>query len=124
MPKILFIAHALNVALLTIFLIAVINFISYANAYGFFLAIVTSVIAYFCFKKNRWGYFAAAAWALACFQLAKQGYEFQSIKRQVMMLCFILVPVSIFLHETLGKSIVKNAQNDAKNSERDPKMHD
>ena len=77
-------ARILNGLLLAVFFVAIAGFISFANAYGFFLAGVTAAIAWFCYKHNRWGYFAAAAWALACYQLAKQGYEFQSVKRQVM----------------------------------------
>lgn len=118
------VANVLNWLLLAMLFLAIAGFISFTNAYGFFLAAVTAIIAWFCYKQNRWGYFAAAAWALACYQLAKQGYEFQSIKRHVMMIGFILIPITIFLHETLGKVAAKSAQNNGTNEPRDPKMPD
>lgn len=124
MSKILIVAHVLNGLLLLTLLLAIAGFISFGNVYGFFLAAVTAAIAWFCYKHNRWGYFAAAGWALACYQLAKQGYEFQSIKRHVMIIGFTLVPIAIFLHETLGKVASKSAQNDGKSEPRDPKMPD
>lgn len=124
MSKLMIVARVLNWLLLLVLFASIAGFISFANAYGFFLAAVTAVIAWFCYKHNRWGYFAAAAWALACFQLAKQGYEFQSIKRHVMAIGFILIPVALFLHETLGKAAMKSAQNNGNNDSHDPKMPD
>lgn len=124
MSKLMIVARVLNWLLLLVFFVAIAGFISFANTYGFFLAVVTAVIAWFCYKHNRWGYFAAAAWALACYQLAKQGYEFQSIKRHVMTTGFILIPIALFLHETLGKAVAKTAQNDSNPDQRDPKMPD
>lgn len=124
MSKLMIVARVLNWLLLLVFFVAIAGFISFANAYGFFLAAVTAVIAWFCYKHNHWGYFAAAAWALACYQLAKQGYEFQSIKRHVMTAGFILIPIALFLHETLGKAVAKTAQNDSNPDRRDPKMPD
>ncbi|QEY17187.1 hypothetical protein D0C16_15090 [Cellvibrio sp. KY-GH-1] len=124
MSKVMVVARVLNGFLLVILVAAVAGFISFANAYGFFLAAVTAAIAWFCYQHNRWGYFAAAAWALACYQLAKQGYEFQSIKRHVMMLGFAVIPLALFLHETLGKAAAKSAQNDGNSVNDDPKMPD
>ncbi len=124
MSKVMVVARVLNGFLLVILVAAVAGFISFANAYGFFLAAVTAAIAWFCYQHNRWGYFAAAAWALACYQLAKQGYEFQSIKRHVMMLGFAVIPLALFLHETLGKAAAKFAQNDGNSVNDDPKMPD
>lgn len=124
MSKVMVVARVLNGFLLVILVAAVVGFISFANAYGFFLAAVTAAIAWFCYQHNRWGYFAAAAWALACYQLAKQGYEFQSIKRHVMMLGFAVIPLALFLHETLGKAAAKSAQNDGNSVNDDPKMPD
>lgn len=124
MSKVMVVARVLNGFLLVILVAAVAGFISFANAYGFFLAAVTAAITWFCYQHNRWGYFAAAAWALACYQLAKQGYEFQSIKRHVMMLGFAVIPLALFLHETLGKAAAKSAQNDGNSVNDDPKMPD
>lgn len=124
MSKLLIVANVLNVALLIILVASIAGFISFLNIYGLFLASVTAVIAWGVFKQQRWGYFAAAAWALACYQLAKQGYEFQSIKRHVMLLGFTLIPVALFLHETLGKATAKSAQNNGKQSDDSRKMPD
>ncbi len=124
MSKVMIVARVLNWLLLAILIVAIAGFISFANAYGFFLAAVTTAIAWFCYQHNRWGYFAAAAWALACYQLAKQGYEFQSIKRHVMMLGFAVIPLALFLHETLGRAAQKSAQNDGNSVNDDPKMPD
>lgn len=124
MSKLLIVANVLNGLLLIILVASIAGFISFLNIYGLFLACVTAVIAWGVFKQQRWGYFAAAAWALACYQLAKQGYEFQSIKRHVMMLGFTLIPLALFLHETLGKATAKSAQNNGKQSDDSRKMPD
>lgn len=124
MSKVMIVARVLNWLLLLILIAAVAGFISFANVYGFFLAIVTAAIAWFCYQHNRWGYFAAAAWALACYQLAKQGYEFQSIKRHVMIAGVAIIPLALFLHETLGKTAQKPAQNNGNSVNDDPKMPD
>lgn len=124
MSKLLIVANVLNVFLLIVLVASVAGFISFLNIYGLFLAFVTAAIAWSVFKHQRWGYFAAAAWALACYQLAKQGYEFQSIKRQVMILGFVLIPVALFLHEMLGKAAAKGAHNNGKESNDGPKMPD
>lgn len=124
MSKLMIVSNVLNVALLVILVSSVAGFISFFNIYGLFLACVTAVIAWSVFKHWRWGYFAAAAWGLACYQLAKQGYEFQSIKRHAMMIGFMVVPVALFLHETLGRAAAKSAQNNGKESDDSPKMPD
>ena len=124
MSKLLIVANVLNGLLLIILVASIAGFISFLNIYGLFLASVTAAITWGVFKQQRWGYFAAAAWALACYQLAKQGYEFQSIKRHVMMLGFTLIPLALFLHETLGKATAKSAQNNGKESNNSRKMPD
>lgn len=124
MSKVLIVANVLNVALLLILIAAVAGFISFNNIYGFFLAAVTAGIVWGVYKHQRWGYFAAAAWALACYQLSKQGYEFQAIKREVMILGFSLIPIALFLHETLGKAAAKSAQNNNKDDNINRKMPD
>ncbi|MGV8835642.1 hypothetical protein [Cellvibrio sp.] len=124
MSKLLIVANVLNGLLLIILVASIAGFISFLNIYGLFLACVTAAIAWGVFKQQRWGYFAAAAWALACYQLAKQGYEFQSIKRHVMILGFTLIPLALFLHETLGKATAKSAQNNGKQSDDNRKMPD
>lgn len=124
MSKLLIVSNVLNLFLLMILLASIAGFISFLNIYGLFLACVTAAVAWGVYKHRRWGYFAAAAWALACYQLAKQGYEFQSIKRHVMILGFTLIPVALFLHETLGKAVAKTAQNHGKKTQDDSKMPD
>jgi len=98
-----------GVELLLLFLLALstLGFLTFQNIYGVFLAVVTATIAVGVFKRIRWGYFACAAWGLACYQLAKQGYEFADLKRYAMILGFLVVPAAIFLHEKLGKKSVK-----------------
>ncbi len=124
MSKLLIVANVLNGLLLIVLVASIAGFISFLNIYGLFLACVTAAITWGVFRQQRWGYFAAAAWALACYQLAKQGYEFQSIKRHVMLLGFAIIPIALFLHETLGKATAKSAQNNGKESVDDPKMPD
>ncbi|WP_062064729.1 hypothetical protein [Cellvibrio sp. OA-2007] len=124
MSKLLIVSNVLNGLLLIVLVASAAGFISFLNIYGVFLASVTAAIAWGVFKQQRWGYFAAAAWALACYQLAKQGYEFQSIKRHVMILGFVLIPLALFLHETLGKATAKSAQKNGKKSDDDSKMPD
>jgi hypothetical protein len=124
MSKLLIVANVLNGLLLIVLVVSIAGFISFLNIYGLFLACVTAAITWGVFRQQRWGYFAAAAWALACYQLAKQGYEFQSIKRHVMLLGFAIIPIALFLHETLGKATAKSAQNNGKESVDDPKMPD
>lgn len=124
MSKLLIVANILNAFLLIVLVASIAGFISFLNIYGFFLASVTTVIAWGVFKHQRWGYFSAAAWALACYQLAKQGYEFQSIKRHVMLLGFAIIPIALCLHEILGKATLKSAQNNGRESNDGPKMPD
>jgi hypothetical protein len=122
--KSLQIALALNYLLMGILLIAVAGFISFLNIYGAFLALVTALICAGCFKRNRWAYFAAAAWGLACYQLAKQGYEFESVKRYVMILGISVIPLALFLHEMLAKPAKKSAQNSGNNDSDKKNMPD
>jgi hypothetical protein len=103
-------------------LAATVGFLSFKNVYGFFLASVTALIALGVYKNYHLAYFAAAAWGLACYQLAKQGYEFSSIKHLAMGLGFIVIPVALFLHEILGKRANKNAQKSVTNTEKNDNM--
>lgn len=124
MSKVLIVAHALNGLLIAILALATLGFVSFSNLYGFFLALVSSLIAVGVYKRNRWAYFSAAAWGLACYQLAKQGYEFQSIKRYAMIIGIFLVPVALFLHEVLAKKPQQNAQNQSSDSNDKNSMPD
>ncbi len=115
MSKTLVIAKFLNWALLLLLVMSVAGFLSFQNAYGLFLASVTALIAFGVYKNNAIAYFAAAAWGLAGYQLAKEGYEFQQLKHYIMMAGFLVIPVALFLHEILAKRKDKNAQKSVKN---------
>jgi hypothetical protein len=110
------IAKILQAALLLLMLASVLGFLTFANVYGFFLASLTALIAWGLFKKMAWAYFAAAVWGLACYQLAKQGYEFQAIKHKVMLLGVVVIPVAIFLHEMRNYFMPQPAQKSVTNS--------
>jgi membrane-bound ClpP family serine protease len=108
------IATGLHWVLLLILALSVLGFLSFQNAYGFFLAGVTALIALGVYKNKSVGYFAAAAWGLAVYQLAKEGYEFQIIKHYAMVLGLAVIPLALFLHEILARSKHKNAAKSAK----------
>ncbi|RYY77192.1 MAG: hypothetical protein EOO52_06860 [Gammaproteobacteria bacterium] len=115
MTKINTIAKILNWILLSLLIASVIGFLTFKNVYGIFVASVTALIAFGVYKKNTFAYFSAAAWGLAAYQLAKEGYEFQAIKREVMVAGIFVIPVALFLHEVLGKPHKKSAQKSVKN---------
>jgi mannose/fructose/N-acetylgalactosamine-specific phosphotransferase system component IID len=115
MSKMFQVAKVLNWALLILLAASVAGFLSFKNVYGLFLASVTALIAFGVYKHKAMAYFSAAAWGLAAYQLAKQGYEFQDIKRSAMILGIIVIPVALFLHEILAKDKNKNAHKSVKN---------
>lgn len=92
-------------ALLMVCLVALsLLFLAYTSGYGLLLAPLAWVIAYGVFRRNRWGYFSAAVWSLACYQLAKEGLDFELVKRTIMMVSIPLVVLSVYLHEALGRA--------------------
>ncbi len=95
--------RALNILLILCLAIAGVVFLGYSEGYGMLLAPVGWVVALGVFRRWRWAYFASAVWALACYQLAKEGLEFEVLKRAVMILSMPLVVLSIYLHEMLGR---------------------
>ena len=115
MTKIITTAKILNWILLLLLSASVVGFFTFKNVYGIFLASVTALIAFGVYKKNAFAYFSAAAWGLAAYQLAKEGYEFQTIKHAVMLIGILVIPVALFLHEILGKSHKESAQKSVKN---------
>lgn len=115
MAKMSVFARVLNGLLIVIMLAVIPQFVAQFSLYGFFLALVSCVIAWGIFRRNRWAYFCAAAWGLAWFQLAKQGLEFANFKREAMILGVLVIPLALFLHETLAKKSTKEAQNDSEN---------
>ncbi|MDO3388565.1 hypothetical protein QWI17_22145 [Gilvimarinus sp. SDUM040013] len=92
-------AHFFN-ALLLLWLIAAAGFLaSELQVVTIFAALVTLGIAFFVFKRQRWGYFSAAAWGLACYQLAKEELAFEVVKRPAMLGGFAVVVIALVLHE-------------------------
>lgn len=116
------IAVFLNWTLLLLLTVSTGGFLYFQNTYGLFLASVTAFIAWGVYQHNAVAYFAAAAWGLACYQLAKEGYEFQQLKHHVMTIGFIVIPVSLFLHEILAKPMRKNAHKSVINESDDHNM--
>lgn len=104
-----------EIFLILVLAISVVGFLSFGNLYGGFLALVTAVITVGVIKRNRWAYFACAAWGLACYQLAKQEYEFVDIRRYAMLLGFCVVAAAIFLHEKLGRKPDTSEPEDTEN---------
>lgn len=94
---------SLNALLILCLLVAGPIFLGYSTGYGMLLAPVAWGLAFGLFRRWRWAYFASAVWALACYQLAKEGLDFELLKRVVMMLAIPLVVLSIYLHEVLGR---------------------
>lgn len=93
------IPHLLN-ALLLLWLLACAGVLAgELEIQTLFAAVITLVIAVCVWKKIRWGYFAAAAWGLACYQLAKEGLALEQVKRPAMIGGFVVVIVALYLHE-------------------------
>ncbi len=83
-------------------LAAGVAFLFHTSGYGLLLAPVAAVIALGVMVRYRWAYFASGVWCLACYQLAKEGLEFELLKRSVMIVSIPLVALSIYLHEALA----------------------
>ncbi|WP_049723243.1 hypothetical protein [Gilvimarinus polysaccharolyticus] len=93
------IAHLLN-ALLLLWLIASAGVLAgELTIQTVFAAALTLAIAVCVWRRMRWGYFAAAAWGLACYQLAKEGLALEHVKRPAMLGGFAVVIVTLYLHE-------------------------
>jgi len=74
-------------------------FWAYTQSYGLLLGAVAWGLALGVVKRQLWAHFATAVWALACYQLAKEGLDFQAIKSWVMALAIPLLILAIYLHE-------------------------
>ncbi|MBE8716150.1 hypothetical protein [Cellvibrio polysaccharolyticus] len=105
----------LEIFLLLILTVSLTGFLSFVNLYGFFLALVTAAIIYGVYRRQRWGYFSAAAWGLACYQLAKQGYEFAEVKRQVMVSGILVIIIAIILHEKIARKSPEHPNSNSDN---------
>ncbi|WP_341936670.1 hypothetical protein [Marinimicrobium sp. C2-29] len=97
------IQRSLNTLMMVSLVLVGLVFVTNTTGYGLLLGPIAWVIAVGVFRHFRWAYFAAAVWALACYQLAKEGLEFELLKRAVMVLSIPLVVLAIYLHETLGR---------------------
>lgn len=86
-------ALALWLALACLYLAAVLTLQSA------FAAAVTLGLLVLVLRRRRWGYFGAAVWGLACYQLAREGLMFADVKRLAMLGGMAAVVVSILLHE-------------------------
>jgi hypothetical protein len=116
MSKIVVVAQILRWLLIVLLMASIVGFLSFTNIYGLFLASITTFIAWGMRKNRQWAYFSAAAWGLACYQLAKQGYEFQKIKYLVMILGILIIPIALFLHEILGRQKNTSAPKSVKSA--------
>lgn len=94
--------HSLNIFLVLSLVAAGVAFVFHTSGYGLLLAPVAAVIAVGVLLRHRWAYFASGVWCLACYQLAKEGLEFELLKRVVMSASIPLVVLSIYLHEALA----------------------
>ncbi len=99
MKKITPLAYFFN-ALLLLWLLAAAGFLAAElRIETTFAAVLTLAVAWFVYKRQRWGYFAAAAWGLACYQLAKEELALELVKRPAMLGGFAVVVIALFLHE-------------------------
>lgn len=73
------------------------------NTYTYTLALAGLALAAAVQRRWRWGYFAAAAWALACYQLAKEGLAFEPLKRAVMIAAVPVIVLALYLHDALTR---------------------
>ena len=104
-------ALIVNYLVLILLIGSLVSFIQQMNPFGFFMALVNFAIAFAVWKNNRWGYFALAAFGLACFQLAKQELAFLDVKRYAMTFGFLIIPIAVFLHEVLAQKKPNNDQD-------------
>jgi len=91
--------HFIN-ALLLLWLLASAGFLASELQLATLVAAgLTLLITLYVWQRNRWGYFAAAAWGLACYQLAKEGLALEQVKRPAMLGGLVVVIVALYLHE-------------------------
>lgn len=92
----------LNGLLVATLIIVGAYFLVVADGYGFWLGLIALPIAAGVFRHWRWGYFASAVWALASYQLAREGVLVE-VERLAMILVIPLVALSIYLHEQFAR---------------------
>lgn len=92
----------LNALLVATLAIVGAYFLVVAEGYGFWLGLVALPIAVGVFRYWRWGYFASAVWALASYQLAREGV-LEDVERLAMILVIPVVALSVYLHEKFAR---------------------
>lgn len=95
----------LNIGLIGLLFMVASGYLSAVSVYGAMLALISAGVAVGVFLRYRWAYFAAAVWGLAGYQLAKEGLDFDWVRRSVMILGVVIVVLSIYLHEQLGRRL-------------------
>ncbi|WP_111641398.1 hypothetical protein [Marinimicrobium alkaliphilum] len=93
----------LNLVLIGLLVLVASGYLSAVSIYGAMLALISAGVAVGVFLQQRWAYFASAVWGLAGYQLAKEGLDFEWVKRSVMISGIVIVALSIYLHERLGR---------------------
>jgi mannose/fructose/N-acetylgalactosamine-specific phosphotransferase system component IIC len=92
----------LNGLLVVVLALLGVSFLVVTHGYGPWLGLAALPIAAAVFFRQRWGYFASAVWALAGYQLARQGFLVE-VERLAMVLVIPLVALSIYLHEQFAR---------------------
>lgn len=85
-------------------------FFTLNNASGYLVALVALVTAVVLQTRKMWSYFAAGVLGVACFQLAKIGFEFAFEPRVAMMTGALVIPLAIFLSVKLGQKAPEESQ--------------
>lgn len=94
----------LNVILSVWILFIGVIFFSLNDLSGYLVATVALITAGFIQTRRMWSYFAAGVLGVACFQLAKLGFEFSFEPRVSMMAGALVIPLAIFLSVKLGRT--------------------
>lgn len=92
----------LNGLLMAVLVIVGAYYLVVADGYGFWLGLIAPPIAVMVFRYWRWGYFASAVWALASYQLAREGVLVE-VERLAMILVIPVVALSVYLHEQFAR---------------------
>ena len=94
----------LNVILSIWILFIGVIFFSLQDLSGYLVALVSLITAGVIQTRRMWSYFAAGGLGVACFQLAKLGFEFSFEPRVSMTAGAFVIPLAIFLSVKLGRT--------------------
>ncbi|MDQ2076136.1 hypothetical protein [Marinimicrobium sp. ABcell2] len=92
----------LNGLLVATLVLLGVAFVVVTQGYGLWLGLAALPVAVGVFFHKRWAYFAGAVWALACYQLARQGMLVE-VERLAMVMVIPLVALCIYLHEQFAR---------------------